>query len=83
MSVEYPDTLHYTKDHEWIRIEGEDGVVGISDYAQNKLLTGRFAEPEEIARIIAFVASQALIIGLASLPLEKWRSFARSAPAAA
>ncbi len=33
--------------------------------------------------LIAFVASQVLIIGLASLPLEKWRSFQRSAPAAA
>ena len=33
--------------------------------------------------LIAFVASQVLIIGLASLPLEKWRSFARPAPAVA
>lgn len=33
----YPDDLHYTKDHEWIRVEGETGTVGISDFAQEQL----------------------------------------------
>ena len=33
----YPDNLYYTKDHEWIRREGESGVVGISDFAQEQL----------------------------------------------
>lgn len=32
-----PDTLRYTKDHEWIRVEGDYGVVGITDYAQSEL----------------------------------------------
>jgi glycine cleavage system H protein len=32
-----PDSLKYTKDHEWIRVEGEEAVVGITDYAQNEL----------------------------------------------
>ncbi|WP_298725643.1 glycine cleavage system protein GcvH [uncultured Ferrovibrio sp.] len=30
-------TIRYTKDHEWIRIEGAVAVVGISDYAQSQL----------------------------------------------
>lgn len=30
-------TIHYTTDHEYVRIEGEAGVVGITDYAQNLL----------------------------------------------
>lgn len=30
-------TTHYTRDHEWIRLEGETAVVGISDYAQEQL----------------------------------------------
>lgn len=30
-------TTHYTKDHEYIRIEGDTGVVGITDYAQQQL----------------------------------------------
>ncbi len=33
----YPDNLHYAKDHEWIRVEGETGTVGISDFAQEQL----------------------------------------------
>lgn len=32
-----PANLHYTKDHEWIRVEGENAVVGITDYAQSEL----------------------------------------------
>ena len=32
-----PQDLLYTKDHEWIRVEGEDGVVGITDHAQKEL----------------------------------------------
>lgn len=32
-----PGNLKYTKDHEWVRIEGEMAVIGITDYAQNQL----------------------------------------------
>jgi glycine cleavage system H protein len=32
-----PENLKYTKDHEWIRIEGETAVIGITDYAQGEL----------------------------------------------
>lgn len=32
-----PDNLLYTKEHEWARIEGEEAVFGISDYAQSML----------------------------------------------
>ena len=32
-----PDNLRYTKDHEWIRVEGDAGVVGITDHAQEEL----------------------------------------------
>jgi glycine cleavage system H protein len=33
----YPADLKYTKDHEWIRLEGETGVVGVTDFAQKQL----------------------------------------------
>lgn len=33
----YPDNLHYTKDHEWISIEGNTATVGITDFAQHQL----------------------------------------------
>ena len=32
-----PEDLHYSKDHEWIRMEGDTGTVGISDHAQQSL----------------------------------------------
>lgn len=35
--MQVPSDLKYTKDHEWIRVEGNQGVVGITDYAQKEL----------------------------------------------
>jgi glycine cleavage system H protein len=32
-----PEGLYYSKDHEWLRVEGETGTVGITDHAQNSL----------------------------------------------
>lgn len=32
-----PTDLHYTKDHEWIRVEGDEAVIGITDFAQGEL----------------------------------------------
>ena len=32
-----PEDLHYSKDHEWVRVEGGVAVIGITDYAQNSL----------------------------------------------
>lgn len=33
----YPADLKYTKEHEWIRIEGDEGTIGITDFAQQQL----------------------------------------------
>ncbi len=35
--MQYPADLRYTKEHEWVRLEGETGVIGITDYAQDQL----------------------------------------------
>ena len=32
-----PSNLYYTKEHEWIRVEGNEAFVGITDYAQSEL----------------------------------------------
>ena len=32
-----PEDLHYSKDHEWIRVEGDAGTIGVTDYAQHSL----------------------------------------------
>jgi glycine cleavage system H protein len=41
-----PAELKYTKEHEWIRVEGEEAVVGITDYAQSQLGDIVFVEVE-------------------------------------
>ena len=45
---EVPGNLHYTESHEWIRIEGNRAVVGITDYAQNALTDVVWVELAEI-----------------------------------
>jgi glycine cleavage system H protein len=43
--VAVPEDLHYTKDHEWVRIEGDLAVVGITDHAQHALGEITYVEP--------------------------------------
>ena len=35
--MSYPTDLKYTKDHEWIRLDGDTGAIGITDFAQQQL----------------------------------------------
>ncbi|MBW6479573.1 MAG: glycine cleavage system protein GcvH [Bacteroidales bacterium] len=35
--MNFPDDLKYTKDHEWIKLEGDTATVGITDFAQHEL----------------------------------------------
>jgi glycine cleavage system H protein len=35
--MNFPSDLKYTKEHEWVRVDGDTGVVGITDYAQDQL----------------------------------------------
>ena len=42
--------LRYTKDHEWVRIDGDLAVVGITDYAQSQLGDVVYVELPEIGR---------------------------------
>jgi len=37
MSVPVPDGLRYTRDHEWLRVEGDEGVIGITAHATDEL----------------------------------------------
>jgi glycine cleavage system H protein len=32
-----PENLRYTEDHEWVRIEGDEAIIGITDFAQGEL----------------------------------------------
>lgn len=35
--MNFPDNLRYTKDHEWVRLEGDTATVGITEFAQSEL----------------------------------------------
>lgn len=35
--MNFPNTVRYTSEHEWIRVEGDEAYVGITDYAQSEL----------------------------------------------
>jgi len=48
-----PANLLYTKDHEWLRIEGETGYVGVTDFAQGELGDIVFIEVETIGETLS------------------------------
>ncbi len=35
--MNFPDDLKYSKDHEWIKVDGDTAIIGITDFAQNEL----------------------------------------------
>ena len=48
----YPDTLKYTKEHEWISLSGDTGQVGITDFAQKQLGDVVFVDLPEVGRTL-------------------------------
>jgi glycine cleavage system H protein len=46
-----PEDLHYTKSHEWVRIDGEIGTIGITDHAQKELGEIVYLELPELGHI--------------------------------
>jgi glycine cleavage system H protein len=46
--METPDGLRYTEEHEWVRLEGNEAVIGITDYAQGELGDIVFVELPEV-----------------------------------
>jgi len=46
-----PDDLHYTPSHEWVRIEGDIGTIGITDYAQKELGEIVYLEMPEVGHV--------------------------------
>ena len=47
-----PANLFYTKDHEWLRVEGEFGYVGVTDFAQGELWDIVFLEIETVGETL-------------------------------
>ena len=50
--MSYPSDLKYTKDHEWIRLEGANGKIGITDYAQKALGDVVYLELPQVGRAL-------------------------------
>jgi glycine cleavage system H protein len=48
-----PEGLYYTEEHEWVRVDGDVAVVGITDYAQGKLGEVVFIELPEVGTKVA------------------------------
>ena len=51
--MNFPENLRYTKDHEWIRLEGETAVIGITDFAQRELGDIVYVEIETVGKSLA------------------------------
>ncbi|HKL58077.1 MAG TPA: glycine cleavage system protein GcvH [Sphaerochaeta sp.] len=70
-----PEVLKYSKDHEWVRLDGDKAYVGITDHAQNELgeivyvelpsVGDTFSKDEEIATVESVKAASAIINPLA------------------
>ena len=54
-------TIRYTKDHEWIRLDGEVATVGITNYAQEQLGDVVFVELPEVGKTFAKGAEAAVV----------------------
>jgi glycine cleavage system H protein len=50
--MNFPENLKYTKDHEWIQIDGDHGIVGITDYAQGELGDVVFVELPAVGKVV-------------------------------
>ena len=50
--MNYPENLKFTKDHEWIRVEGDIAVVGVTDFAQSELGDIVFVEVETVGETL-------------------------------
>ena len=51
--MDAPETLRYSKDHEWLRLEDGEGVVGITAYAAEELGDVVFVEMPDVGRVLA------------------------------
>ena len=50
--MSYPDDLKYTKDHEWVRVEGKIATVGITHFAQSELGDVVFVDLPSVGRVV-------------------------------
>ena len=64
---EIPEGLRYTKEHEWIRVEGDSVVIGVTDYAQNALTDVVWVELPEMGAVVGSMDSFASVESVKSV----------------
>ena len=57
--MNFPDNLKYSSDHEWVRVEGNEAFVGITDFAQ-----------DELGEDFDLVGFHRMVLGSGSMPLD-------------
>ncbi|MCP2605082.1 glycine cleavage system protein H, partial [Candidatus Aminicenantes bacterium AH-873-B07] len=50
----YPKDFYYTKDHEWIQVKGDTGIIGVTDFAQSHLGDIVYVELPKIGTQVKF-----------------------------
>lgn len=48
--MNFPENLRYTKDHEWVKVDGDEATVGITDFAQRELGDIVYVEIESVGK---------------------------------
>jgi glycine cleavage system H protein len=51
--MNFPENLRYTKDHEWVRIEGDEAIIGITEFAQRELGDIVYVEVETVGKALS------------------------------
>jgi len=64
---EVPDDLMYTAEHEWIRVDGDEVIIGITDFAQDALTEVVWVELPEVGAIVAEMESFASVESVKSV----------------
>ena len=62
-----PSDLRYTKEHEWVKIEGNEVSIGITDFAQNALTEVVWVELPEVDSVVEIVESFASVESVKSV----------------
>ena len=58
---EVPEGLYYTKEHEWIKVDGEQVIIGITDHAQNALTDIVYIELPEVGQTMGDMDEFAIV----------------------
>ena len=58
---EIPEGLYYTKEHEWIKVDGEQVIIGITDHAQNALTDIVYIELPEVGQTMGDMDEFAIV----------------------